>query len=484
MVAVPNEPLSGSSGSGAARIGRALAVVATASSVLATGAFAIGLLAVRPRIYGEAEVLFEASRLRDGLPLYVDPLVGALDYGPVPTRCYVVYPPLWSWALSHVPGPTAPLIARGVCTLAWFGSLAWMAASARERCRGAAWLAAGVVAGIFVLALFATTGRPDALATALASIALMRAARRGTVGVAEGALLALAGWTKPNVIGIAAGLGVFALDRGRRTASALAAGAVAVSLPIAGVLQRVSGGTWWHHLVASLAQPLTFAVWWSNVGTRAMFLAPVVLTTWLGARECGRDAGVRAAFFAWLASLAWALFSLAKAGSASNYWMEPAVAAVAVLANAELPSIDPRRLAWFWIGAAGACAWLAVASIGGVLEAFEREPPRAALLARARADCGARDGEVVVTDNPGSELALNGRVIAPAFQMIFLVRSGHLSLSTWIDDVRRPEVACALEQNGGLHAVPEVGHAIDERMLEIERVEEWRLYARRDRRSW
>jgi hypothetical protein len=471
-------------GNGTARVGRAIAFIATASSVLATGAFAVGLLAVRPWIYGEAEVLFEASRLRDGLPLYVDPLVGALDYGPVPTRCYVVYPPLWSWALSHVPAGYAPLVARGICTLAWFGALAWMAARARERCRRAAWLTAGGVAGIFVLALFATTGRPDALATALASIALMRAARRGTVGMAEGALLALAGWTKPNVIGIAAGLGVFALGRGRRTAGAFAAGAVAVSLPIAGVLQWISGGTWWRHLVSSLAQPLTFAVWSSNVGARAMFVAPAVLTTWLGARECSRDAGVRAAFFAWLASLGWALISLAKAGSASNYWMEPAVAAVAVVANAAPPAMEARRLAWFWVGAAGACAWLAIASIGGVLEAFEREPPRAALLARARADCHARDGEVVVTDNPGSELALDGRVLAPAFQMIFLVRSGRLPLATWIDDLRRPEVACALEQTGGLHALPEIGRAIDERMVEVERVEEWRLYARRDRRSW
>jgi hypothetical protein len=68
--------------------------------------------------------------------------------------------------------------------------------------------------------------------------------------------------------------------------------------------------------------------------------------------------------------------------------------------------------------------------------------------------------------------------------MIFLVQSGRLPLATWVDDVRRPEVACALEQDGALHVVPEVGRAIDERMVEIERVEQWRLYARRDRRSW
>jgi hypothetical protein len=31
--------------------------------------------------------------------------------------------------------------------------------------------------------------------------------------------------------------------------------------------------------------------------------------------------------------------------------------------------------------------------------------------------------------------------------------------------------------------VPEVGRALDERMVEVERVENWRLYARRDRRE-
>jgi hypothetical protein len=478
-VAVPDRALiRGFAASGA----RAVAIAAIAASVLATGAFALGLLRVRPLIPGEAEILFEASRIRQGFALYVDPLVGEFDYGPVPTRCYVLYPPLWSWVLAHVPATFAATIARVTCTLAWFGSLAWVASRARPECRRAAWLAAGAVAGVFVLALFATSGRPDALATAVAGVALSRAAARGRVGATEGAVLALAAWMKPNVIGIAAGLGVYALARGPVFAGAFVAGAACVSLPLAAVLQRASGGAWVHHLVGSVVQPLSLAIWWTHVSTRAMFLAPAALTTWLGARD--RTPGARIATFAWCASLAWALFSLAKAGSASNYWMEPAMAAVAIFANAPGRTLDPGRRALFWIAAAGACAWLAVASIGGVLEAFEREPRRAALLSRARVDCRARDGEVVVTDNSGGEFALNGRVIEPAFQMIFLVHSGRLPLGTWVADVRRPEVACALEQDGVLHAVREIGAAIDERMVEVERVEDWRLYGLRDRRSW
>jgi hypothetical protein len=454
-------------------------VAAAAASLLATISFALGLLRVRPWIYGEAEVLFEASRIREHLALYVDPVAGVFDYGPVPTRCTVVYPPLWSWALSHVPAPATAAVARATCTLAWFGSLAWIAARARERCRPAACLAAAVVGGIFVLALFATSGRPDAIATAIAGVSLTRAARRERVDALDGALLAVAVWIKPNVLGIAAGLGLFAFRRGARSVMALVAGALAVTVPIALALQRVSGGTWWEHLVASLGQPLSLDVWWSQVGTRAMFLAPVVLTTWVGARD--RSPGARAALFAWIASFAWALVSLAKAGSASNYWMEPAVAAVAVFANASPPTLSAVGRARFWLAATIASVWLAAASIGGVVEAFEREPRRAALLARARADCGARDGEVVIADNPGGELALNGRVIAPVFQMIFLVRSGRLPLAAWVADVSRPEIACVLEEgDGAFHAVPEVGRVLDLRMVEVERVEGWRLYARRD----
>jgi hypothetical protein len=461
--------------------GRAVAIAAAAASLVATGAFALGLLHARPWIYGEAEVLHEASRMREHLALYVDPVKGAFDYGPVPTRCTVVYPPLWSWVLSHVPARATPAAARGACTLAWFGCLAWMAAQARDRCRPAAWLAATVVGGIFVLALFSTSGRPDSIATGIAGLALTRAARRGTVGPLEGALLALAAWSKPNVLGIAAGLGVFAVVQGARPAMALAGGALAVTVPIAAALQRASAGTWWQHLVASLGQPLSLDVWWSQINTRGMFVAPAVLTTWTAARD--PSPGARAALHAWLGSLAWALVSLAKAGSASNYWMEPAVAAVAAFANASPLTLGGTGRARFWLAASVANVWLAAASIGGVVEAFEKEPRRAALLARARADCGARDDEVVLADNPGGELALNGRVIAPVFQMIFLVRSGRLPLATWVADVSLPEVACVLEQgDGAFRAVPEVGRVIDVRMVEVERVENWRLYARRDRR--
>jgi hypothetical protein len=301
------------------------------------------------------------------------------------------------------------------------------------------------------------------------------------VGAWTGASLALAGWTKPNVLGIAGGLFLFALSRDPRSFWRPVAGALAVSLPVGLALHLGSHGAWWRHMMGALAQPLTFDAWRSHVGTRAMFLAPAAATTWLAWR--GREeAGVRAALFAWVASLAWALCSLAKIGSASNYWMEPAVAAVVIAANAPAPALLPGRRALAWLAAAGACVWLALATLGGVQEAFEREPPRAAFLASARAACGARPGEVVVADTPGSEMAVDGRIIAPGIQMLYLVLEGRLPASAWVADLRRPQIACAIEQEGrGFHALPEVAAAFDARFVEIARVEGWRLYALRDR---
>lgn len=105
---------------------RALIAIGAAAllvAALATAAFSFGLLATRPLIYGEAEVLHEAARIRGHLALYTDPVAGAFDYGPVPTRCFVVYPPLWAWVLSWAPAGAATAVARGASALAWLAKI-------------------------------------------------------------------------------------------------------------------------------------------------------------------------------------------------------------------------------------------------------------------------------------------------------------------------------------------------------------------------
>jgi hypothetical protein len=461
------------------RLLRGLVIAAVAASVLLTLAFSLGLIAERPILSGEAEPLHEATRIHDGLALYTDPIAGAFDYGPVPTRCYVAYTPLWSWVLSHVPTSSSETVGRLLDTLLWFGVLAWLATRARPAHRHAAWLAAGAVAGVYVLAIFATSARPDAAAVALAGVALARGVRRAELDAACGALLALAAWVKPNVLGVA--LGLFLLERVVRPRSWRAlAGALAVSVPLAVTLHVVSHGLWLHHMMRTLGQPLEARVWWLNLSSRGMFLLPAVWITWAALRSRA-DPAVRMALWAWVASLGWAIFSLSKTGAASNYWMEPAIAAVVVASIAPAPPLVGTRRTAFWMAAAAAAVWLAVATAGGVIEAFVREPRRVALLARARTACQARADEVVFTDAAGTQMALDGRIVDPGIQTIFLVLQGHMPVATWIADVQRPGVACVVEEGRLFDVIPEMGAAVDARFVRVDSAEDWTVLALRDR---
>lgn len=51
---------------------RAIAFAALGIAVAVNFACVLGLMRTRPQSYGEAEVLFEARRLREHLPLYTD----------------------------------------------------------------------------------------------------------------------------------------------------------------------------------------------------------------------------------------------------------------------------------------------------------------------------------------------------------------------------------------------------------------------------
>src|SRR5271170_3231508 len=88
---------------------------------------AFGTLTYRPLDVVEGEILFETQRLRAHLPLYVDPVLGARDYGSVPSHYYVLYTPLWPWILSTLPGPWAEDVARLTSAVSWFGLLGWVA---------------------------------------------------------------------------------------------------------------------------------------------------------------------------------------------------------------------------------------------------------------------------------------------------------------------------------------------------------------------
>jgi hypothetical protein len=471
----------------------ALATVTVA--LVATLAFALGTLD-RPRNNVEGCVLFEASRIRSGLPLYIDPAAGAFDYGPVPARYYVLYPPVFSWLLSLLPAGAAAWAAHAFGVAAWFGLLGWIASRADAACRKAAWLAAAFAGGVYSLALFGASGRPDALAVLLAGVALGRSARRGRVDVVSAALFAAAPFIKPNVVSLAAG--AFVVDLALRRVRALPSLAVAilVTVAFAATLQQASHGAWVSHLLLSTAQPLSLPQWTDQVSSRVQFFAaPLALAVLAGARA-RKDPRAAIALGGLAAGIAWAILSAAKIGSASNYWMEPWVAAIALLGLAPVPAVAPRfRL----VAAAGVllqALWSGVASVRSSYEQLALEvPDHRRAVARAREVCGARPGELVMGDEVGLELAMDGRILTTPFQMTHLVRRGSFPVAAWLADVRRPEVVGAVMEDDLLERPlgeinvehdrlpPQLRSALKERFVKVEQNGEWRTYcdARRSR---
>ena len=306
----------------------ALAKVVVAASLVASLGWAIATLASRPLDGVEGDVLFEADRMRAGLRLYTNPAEGVFDYGPVPARFLVLYPPLWS-ALLSITGASA-IFARIAGTLSWFGLLAWIAWRAAYR-RQAIWVAV-FIAGISTLALFGASGRPDSIAVLAAGIAVERATKHKRIDLLAGILFAIAAFVKPNVVGAAPGLFLFAIIGKRPFVRGLIGLIGGVGIIVA-VLSLGVGREWVTHLLLSTAQPPSAHQLFDQLASRAPFFAlPFVVAIYTSRKD-------PLAFGALLSSVAWCVMSLAKIGSASNYLMEPCVCLLVVFARARAPRL-------------------------------------------------------------------------------------------------------------------------------------------------
>jgi hypothetical protein len=474
----------------ACRVASAITVGVAAVLVLYWG---LATIRARPTMAGETEILFEAARMRAGLRLYVDPIAGAHDYGPLPARYLVTYPPLWSWVVSHVPtGEAALLFARGACTLAWLAALSLLVGQSRApgqrpadtprgritaSRRGAALAAAAFFAGSFNVALFADSGRPDSIAILLATIALWRSMRDARVDAASGALFALAAWTKPTVVGLAAGALVAAAFSPRGVRAGLA-GAAAVSLVVVALLERAGGHAWFTHLVASNLQPISLDAWLDAMRHDAFFfVGPVVYAAAIGWRA-RRDAGVAMGLAALAGAFAWALFSRAKIGSSTNYWMESAIGVVALCARAPAPPFAARPAL-----AAMALAqslWVGIASVKSATYRVAADPRIGALLDQTRSLCGAGPADFVMSDDAAAELRIDGRIYTTAYQMTFLAFAGKFPVGPWVEDLERPEVRCFVEHTGIMRFLPDLDRALRDRFEPVASTDDWTvLRARR-----
>lgn len=418
-----------------------IAAIVVGASLLATLAWVVLTLGVRPIDGVEGDVLFEADRIRAGLPLYVDPRVGAHEYGEPPARYLVLYPPLWSAFLAMFP---SVVFARIVATFAWLGALAWIVVRAPKERRVAAAAFSALCVSIWVLALYGASGRPDSIAVLLSAVALERSGRRGDADVVAGALFALAAFVKPNVIGAAPGAIVVAFLATRHLRGF--ASAVVTSVVVAGGLHLASGGKFVGHLLASTGQPPDASLFVEQLVHRVPFFVLPIGFAFVVGFVSRKDVGARIALGALVTSSVWSLVCLAKIGSATNYFLEPLACAVVVLARADLPSFARAGLA-LPIACIAQALWTGIASVKSATKEIGLSFQRADAIAKTRATCGAGEKDVILADEPGLERMLNARIVATPFQTTHLARRGLFDEKVWIADVTRPEVTCLYMQD-------------------------------------
>jgi hypothetical protein len=422
------------------RIGIAVFAVVSIASLAFAIAWALVTMRTRPLDGVEGEIVFEAIRLREKRALYIDPIVGDLSYGAPATRYFVLYPPLMSALVSLVPSGDVPgqtMFVRSLSLSAWICAVAAIArlrASGAPRARAFTWVCASFVLGSYALDLYGASGRPDALALFLAATALARAAGKGKVDALAGALFALAAFVKPNVVGLGAGAIVASIIIEKRRALPGVLGLVGTAGVIACILHVESGGLFVPHLLASTAQHGSLSLWLDQMASRLpFFLAPLALAAAVGVRH-RKDPSTFIGLCALVSSFAWAIVSLAKIGSASNYWMEPCLAALCIVARA--PSLDlGRATPLAAVVLAIQAPYDGVATARSSVEGIARASEQRRVIDELRASC-----RLSMADEPGMELELDGRVLDTPFQ--FAHRADPALENAWAKDVDAPSLTC------------------------------------------
>ncbi len=422
------------------RIGRVLVAVGLAALLISTLVFVVRSFGPRPYSGVEAETIFESIRVAKGYPLYVDPFKGAWEDGAPPSRYYVLYTPFWSWAVGHLATPTLEGIKNLGRALSIFGWLVsqiapiWIAEKGK---RTAPAVASILGASLIFLVRNALGGTADTLAAALAALGLVRAAKLDRIDPLSAVLFTAAPFVKPRCLGIFAGA-FFACVLLRRPGYLRSIGAgLATFIGLSALCHVMSGGQWLLHIVLSTGQPLSFFRWQVEFGSRCIVLgiphAAVAIVAW-------RKKITWVVTLPLVTSIAWSTFSMAKLGSATNYWHEPtvaAVAAVAIMANRGVvfSKIGGALLRLATVVLTGLIAGISIpAMIQQVREYGGYHAAEAALAEH----CKHAPGEAVVSDNVAFELDLNGRLIVPEWQTSFLARRGRFPLDAWRNDFRFP----------------------------------------------
>lgn len=203
----------------------------------------------------EGGLLYEASRIRDGLPVYAPPEQG---YVPFP---YPIGYPLLLAALGWVFGVTYPL-ARIVSIAATAAAAMLLAREVHVHFKGnrVSWLAAAFVLGALAAGFHVVDGwydlaRVDSLAAALVvAAAALVAEERLSKGraVVVALLLTASVLTKQSTAPLVAWIVAYSAVRHRRTGLLLGVVAAVAFITAVGILQLATDGQYWFYTVTLL----------------------------------------------------------------------------------------------------------------------------------------------------------------------------------------------------------------------------------------
>ncbi len=189
---------------------------------------------------------------------------------------------------------------------------------------------------------------------------------------------------------------------------------------------------------------------------------------------------MRIALGAFVAAVVWTLVALGKTGSSSNYWMEPAIGAVVVLACASDARV--RVFGTHPIHASVAlvsAAWTGLASVRGSVEHIREFRDDAAFIASLRERYGVPNDALILSDDAGIELRLNGRIVTTTYQWVHLVARGRVPAALWVSDLASPNVALYIEHTGHLAVAPPLESALVAAFVPVEASHGFRVWKRR-----
>ena len=431
----------------------AAVTITLGGTALALLVWAVASVFLRQPLYSEAMILFNASRIREGLPLYVPAVIGAHEYGEPPARYWVAYTPVYATILAAIPSAAALVVARLLGLFAWYAALIRSVLRARPGDRARAAIAALFLASIYRFMSEAASAKPDALALLVVVVALDRVLDRRGADARAGLLFALAALIKPSVFGAAIGALAASSLVTRRIRGSLAAAAT-LATAFAG-LQLATGGLGLSHLRAAVALEFQLELAQSTVPARFVFVAGLIALAALGAWQARRDASARIGLAALASSIVVAAIGFGKVGASTNYLMEPSLVSLLLICRFR-PQMPRRLVSTFALASALGVTfvWSTNASIRSLAGQTRELGSAVPALERIRGRCAGREGEIVLSSDPGTELVVNGRLHSHPIELTAETMSGRFPEPVWVADVQHPNVRCYVAGVGDDGAPP------------------------------